>query len=180
MRPLFTDRFLWMIYDFFEATGDALEVAGFRVPSWHKLTPMDREFWNNLNRKRGRKQFSQFIAYLRKQGYIQIVKLGSKKGVLLTIKGRQKALRSKAIYGFSTQLKRRRDNKWLMLIFDIPEKKRGLRNAFREMLYSLGFSKLQQSVWVCPYDIQKQLEIVMRVYELEDYTRIFIIEEIEV
>lgn len=181
MKPPFTDKFLWMIYNFFEETGEVLETTKiFKLPSWRKLTPLDEEFWRNLEKKRGRQQFAQFINYLKEKGYIQIANLREKQGILLTPRGKRKALKTNFLLESSSGLKKRRDGKFVMVIFDIPEKKRQLRDDFRKFLYSLGFQKLQKSVWVSPYDIQKQLEEMIRFYDLENYVRIFLIEEIEI
>lgn len=43
------------------------------------------------------------------------------------------------------------DGKWRIVIFDIPIKKRGLRNKIRGIIESFGFRRLQDSVWVSPY-----------------------------
>lgn len=43
------------------------------------------------------------------------------------------------------------DGKWRIVIFDIPVKKRGLRNKIRAIVESFGFKLLQRSVWVSPY-----------------------------
>ncbi len=75
--------------------------------------------------------------------------------------------------------KRRPDGKWQMVIFDIPEKKRVLRDIFRENLQILGYKILQQSVWVCPYEISKETEGIIRQYSLDPYVKLFLIEEIE-
>jgi len=176
----FTDKFLWMVYNFFEETGDALDAMGIRIPSWHRLTPLDNEFWRALEKKKSRKQFKQFINYLKRKGYIQIANLKEKKGILLTQKGKQKALKTKLSLEGPSGLERRKDGKYLMIIFDIPEKKRILRDTLRYFLYSLGFKQFQKSVWISAYDVQKQLEEIIRVYGLENYVRIFLIEEIEI
>lgn len=43
------------------------------------------------------------------------------------------------------------DGKWKIVIFDIPEKKRAERDAFRSFLMRKGFVKLQNSVFVSPF-----------------------------
>ncbi|MSU45269.1 MAG: hypothetical protein EXS47_01415 [Candidatus Zambryskibacteria bacterium] len=43
------------------------------------------------------------------------------------------------------------DGRWRMLIFDIPEKRKSLRDKVRLTLLSIGFLKLQDSVWIYPY-----------------------------
>ena len=49
---------------------------------------------------------------------------------------------------------RKWDRKWRVIIFDIPEKKRGMRTRAREILKAAGFQRLQDSVWVFPYDCE--------------------------
>lgn len=46
------------------------------------------------------------------------------------------------------------DGKWRMLIFDVPEYRRGLREKIRRTLRVIGFAHLQDSVWVYPYDCE--------------------------
>ena len=46
---------------------------------------------------------------------------------------------------------KRWDGKWRILIFDIPESKRSIRNKIRLALLAVGFQKLQHSVWVYPH-----------------------------
>lgn len=49
---------------------------------------------------------------------------------------------------------KRWDKKWRILIFDIREERRNLRNKVRNTLVSVGFKHLQDSVWVYPYDCE--------------------------
>lgn len=55
---------------------------------------------------------------------------------------------------FSNRIKKRWDNKWRVLIFDIPEKKRHIRDHVRRILIQIGFIRLQDSVWLYPYDCE--------------------------
>jgi len=61
------------------------------------------------------------------------------------------------------------DKKWRMVVFDIPEKKKLARNALREKLKSLGFFQLQRSVFVHPFECQKEIELTTKIYEIEPY-----------
>jgi phenylacetic acid degradation operon negative regulatory protein len=42
------------------------------------------------------------------------------------------------------------DGKWRMVVFDLPEKQRGLRNELRKQLRTARFGGLQGSVWISP------------------------------
>ena len=49
------------------------------------------------------------------------------------------------------------DGQWRLIIFDVPERARYLRNLLRRKLTGLGFTYLQRSVWIYPYPCQKVL-----------------------
>ncbi len=51
-----------------------------------------------------------------------------------------------------------RDGVWKMVIFDIPEKQRQVRNILRAKLISLGFKKWQNSIWISPYTLAAEIE----------------------
>lgn len=89
------------------------------------------------------------ITRLIQSGYV-IVEKGSAR---LTPKGEKFA----ALLGegrLASKKPKRWDGKWRVLIFDIPEKRRRLRVHVRQALISLGFVRLQDSVWVYPYDCE--------------------------
>lgn len=56
-------------------------------------------------------------------------------------------------YGIEKQI--RWDSRWRVLIFDIPEKRKGTRTEIRRILSSVGFARLQDSVWVYPYKCEE-------------------------
>ena len=49
---------------------------------------------------------------------------------------------------------KRWDKKWRVLVFDIPEKRRRNRDGIRKTLSKAGFIRLQDSVWVYPYNCE--------------------------
>lgn len=49
------------------------------------------------------------------------------------------------------------DGKWRIVMFDIPEEKRVIRNLFRRNLKKWGFKHLQKSVWVSKKDVFEKL-----------------------
>ena len=63
------------------------------------------------------------------------------------------------------------DGLWRMVIFDIPEKKRDVRNSLRTTLLRGGFAKLQHSVLVCPFPCEKEIKEVIEYYEGKKYIR---------
>ncbi|OGG65771.1 CRISPR-associated endonuclease Cas2 [Candidatus Kaiserbacteria bacterium RIFCSPHIGHO2_02_FULL_55_20] len=81
------------------------------------------------------------------------------KKLRLTPKG-ESALRSLELKRYDIPKPRRWDKKWRVLIFDIPEKQRALRNRIRDTLRAIGFMRLQGSVWVYPYDCEDLITLL--------------------
>ena len=180
MRIPITDKFLWDLYNFFEKAGKVASGPGgiFLLKSWQEAcNPLLFEFWRDYHEKQEKKQFAQFINYLKSRGYIKIKNLEGKTGILLTKKGEEKALKSRFKFA---EKKKRKDGKWIMVIFDIPEKKKSTRNSFRKTLQWLGYQKLQKSIWICPYDVLRETEKIIKFYQIEPYVKIFLISEVEI
>ena len=174
MKISLTDKFLWDLYTFIEKADKSFDLFSPRTIKeafYPDLFRLKREY----ERKKAKRQFSQFVNYLKKKGYIKIKNLKEKRGVIITKKGINKVLVAKIK---SKERKRRNDKKWQMIIFDIPEKKRHLRDLLRENLHFLGYRMLQQSIWVCPYNVFKETEAFIREYSLDQYVKLFLIEEI--
>lgn len=53
---------------------------------------------------------------------------------------------------------KKKDGVWKIIIFDIPETKRKVRNVLRSKLASLGFQKWQNSIWISPYTLAPEIE----------------------
>src|SRR3989344_2704281 len=47
------------------------------------------------------------------------------------------------------------DGRWRVVIFDVWERRRNIRNKLRSMLEKAGFLRLQDSVWIYPYDCEE-------------------------
>jgi len=79
--------------------------------------------------------------------------------VRLTARGRAELLAYEL--GIKVLKKPRRwDGKWHLLIFDIEEKHKHLRDAVRQALRSFGFHRLQDSVWIFPYECREILDLL--------------------
>ena len=176
MKLPLTDKFLWDLHDLIESLDDGLRVILPPVKTMKEAWyPDSLGLRRKYQKERSRKDFNQFIYYLKRKGYIKIKNLESRQAIALTPKGAEKALRAKFTMG---ERPKRKDGKWLMVVFDVPEKKRRLRDFFREYLKSLGFKMLQRSIWVCPFDVINKVEEVARQHSLDPYIRVFLIEEL--
>ena len=104
-------------------------------------------------------QLKSSLLRLISAGYLILVNEGGRKRIRLTPKGERYA----ALIGegkLVPKKPRRWDQKWRLLIFDIPEWRRKTRAQIRMTLVSLGFVRLQDSVWVYPYDCEDLITLL--------------------
>jgi CRISPR-associated endonuclease Cas2 len=66
-----------------------------------------------------------------------------------------------------------------VIIFDIPETKRFDRDNIRQSLISIGFLRLQNSVWVYPYNCEDLINLLKTYTETEKNVIYMIVDQIE-
>ncbi len=71
------------------------------------------------------------------------------------------------------------DKKWRILIFDVREEKKVLREKIRATLSSIGFKRLQDSVWVYPYNCEDLIALLKADFEVGEELLYIIADEIE-
>lgn len=77
----------------------------------------------------------------------------------ITGKGKEK-LRELELRDYKIKKPKRWDEKWRVLIFDIREERKVTRNKVRRTLLALGFIRLQDSVWVYPYECEDLIALL--------------------
>jgi len=112
-----------------------------------------------INPRQKRQGVEKSISRLIRYGYVVLEDGEKGKHVRLTEKGERHA----AMLGegkLVPKKPRRWDKKWRMLIFDIPESRRRVRSQIRASLINMGFYRLQDSVWVYPYDAEDLITLL--------------------
>lgn len=54
------------------------------------------------------------------------------------------------------------DRTWRIVAYDIPNKFKNERDYFRRKLINLGFKKIQESIWVIPYECKEEIAIFVQ------------------
>lgn len=112
-------------------------------------------FYPNKKRKYNKNWYVKTcIGKMLTQGLIEFKNKNGKKFVQLTEKGKEKLLKYQ-LKELVIKKPKKWDKKWRIVIFDIKEKRKYLRERIRRELINLGFIKLQNSVWVYPYDCEE-------------------------
>jgi len=96
----------------------------------------------------------------------------------LTEKG-ERALRRMKYPKFSLPRPKRWDKKWRVIIFDISESRRPLRNKVRRTLISIGFVRLQDSVWVYPFSCEDFVTLFKADFRIGKEVLYLIVDQIE-
>ncbi len=129
---------------------DEKEVPLFRLNRWGKKT-------------RG------VLAKLKRMGWIEKSERNNEVNYKITQKGERefdKVLRPLKLTG-------KWDGRWRLVMFDVPETKRDVRDRLRRALVKMGLGILQASVWISPHDIKKEVEDIGKRLNLENSIRYF-------
>ena len=104
--------------------------------------------------KRFKDQTLTTLSRLAKEGLIKFEKRGGKRYARITEKGRKVLALELQKKALQAQAKKRWDRRYRIVIFDIAEVRRSIRIRLRETMRAAGFVRLQDSVWVYPYDCE--------------------------
>lgn len=152
--------------DFLTLVGEA---AGFEWP------PEYSEAWRKKQLYGPREKYYHTVWQAKKKGLVKEVSKNGKSFLELTQKGQLEQLVSRM--GVTKQ--ENWDGKWRMVIFDIPEEAHDKRDHLRRLLKRQGFVKLQASVLVSPYSLNREALTYLKNSGLMQYIRIGKIEEFD-
>ena len=127
-----------------------------------------------LNRRLG-----QSITRLIDKGLVVRRGTGDKMALSLTEKGKRLAELLESEQRARPQKPRRWDKKWRIIIFDVWERRRGIRDKLRLKLEGMGFVKIQDSVWAYPYPCEDFFTFLRADLRLGKGMLYMVVEEIE-
>lgn len=131
------------------------------------------------NRSDRKYQTRSVLSKLVKDGLIEIKETAkSKKYFRLTNEGHLILARLR-LSNYAIKRPKKWDGKWRVVAFDIKELKRGYRDLLRRELENLGFKKLQNSVWVYPYDCEEIVALIKTGFSLGSDVVYMLVEHIE-
>jgi len=115
---------------------------------------------------------------LEKQKMIVVKETPEEQIVELTEKGKTRILRY-AVGEFDVRKPDRWDGRWRIIIYDVPDKKKGSRDILRNMLHRMGFLKLQKSVYLFPFPCGEEIEFLRAYYGLDQDVTMLVTSKIE-
>jgi len=93
-------------------------------------------------------------------------------------KGKEKILKYKLENMKVPQMKKW-DKKWRVILFDVPESKRKLRDSLRMHLKNLDFFEFQKSVFVHPFDCENEINFLIEFYNIRPNVRFMVADFID-
>lgn len=113
---------------------------------------LQNKLFSLLEISNDRKAIYDSLFRLEQQGMIEKKGRRPEVSLVLTEEGKNFLLRSNPV----------RDEVWKLVIFDIPEKQKKVRNHLRNKLKTLGFKKWQDSIWASPFVLDPLVETELK------------------
>lgn len=135
------------IGDIAEEARDPMNLASFAYKNMYGFIP----------RRYSRNNFLQAVDRSLKTGDIEKIVKDDKIYLRLTPVGKTKVYRDFPILS----LTKKWNKHWVIVIFDIEEKSKAVRERLRNKLKSLGFGMLQKSIWITPLAIGEDMKEVI-------------------
>jgi DNA-binding transcriptional regulator PaaX len=98
--------------------------------------------------------------------------------IILTAEGKKKAL-TYQLDEMKIKKPSNWDKKWRLVLFDIPENRKKIREILRFHLKKLGFRELQKSVFVHPFDCKDEIDYLIEFYDIRQFVRFMIADSID-
>ena len=134
-----------------------------------------------INKRRiDKKKIYRAIKILEKKEIIVIKEIGEQIFVQLHDKGKSTVLKYsvKSLLNFK-KAKKEWQKKWYLVLFDVPEIQRNKRDYLRRFLLKLGFYPYQKSVYLFPYECEKEIRLIKKIVEGAKYMNYIVAEKIE-
>ncbi|MDO8570386.1 MAG: hypothetical protein Q7R97_02275 [Candidatus Daviesbacteria bacterium] len=106
---------------------------------------------------------SKAISRLKEKGFVETEGNEIELVLKLTDEGKQ------ALFLSGISEEKKWDGKWRIVIFDIPEEKRLIRNMFRRNLKKWEFKPLQKSVWISKKHVTEKLIDYIKYLKIEEW-----------
>jgi len=98
--------------------------------------------------------------------------------IILTDKGKEKAL-TYDLEKIEIKKPIKWDKKWRVVLFDIPENRKKIREALRFYLKKLRFYEFQKSVFIHPYNCKNEIDYLIEFYDIRKFVRFLIADSID-
>lgn len=130
--------------------------------------------------KISKEQITRVFKNLEDKNLIKIEERGDKAFVWINERGKPKILEYslKKLIDYKKRQKKWKA-RWYLVFFDVPEIQRNKRDYLRRLLKKIGFYQYQKSVYLFPYECEKEIILIKKIVEGAKYMKYIIAEKIE-
>lgn len=133
----------------------------------------------SIKRAQLRYQYKTALGRLAAQGHVTFEMRDGKRYARITESGRKVLAFEQEKTILSGTKKRRWNGRWRVVIFDVPERRRRTRDRLRNAMQEVGFVRLQDSVWVFPYDCEEFIALLKAELKIGSAILYMVVEHIE-
>jgi DNA-binding transcriptional regulator PaaX len=119
------------------------------------------------------------LARLKYKGEIEFVERDGKKYVQLTDRGEKILNLNREKLKLTGNKPKKWDRRYRLVMFDVPEKRRKIRKLLRFEMQEVGFLRVQDSVWVYPFDCEEFIALLKAELRIGKDVLYAVVEEIE-
>lgn len=119
------------------------------------------------------------LGRLKQDGNIEFIERDGQKYVRLTKKGGRTLDLYKEKLRLQERLRKRWDKRYRLIIFDVPEKRKKIRDKIRYEFSQVGFLRVQDSAWLYPYDCEEFVALLKAELHIGKDVLYAVIESIE-
>lgn len=144
--------------------------------NYNSIKEKRERFFNEMAEIReAKKKYRSMLYKLKRDGLISEKNKNGKKFIKITVNGLRKLerLRKNREEFIPANYKKEIGNRYIIVIFDIPEVQRKRRAWIRSVLKNLGLKMAQKSVWVGKAKIPKDFIDDLFEWELDEFVEIF-------
>jgi hypothetical protein len=153
-------------------------LLGLAITAPNVLSAIGKLVGEKSRKKKLKYSINESIYRLKEKGLIKIVEINGKRIAHITLKGESK-LDFFEKHDFKLKIPKKWDGRWRVIIFDIKESKKGIREKLRLTLSQIGFIKLQNSVWIYPYDCEDLISLLKTDFMIGEEVLYMIVEKLE-
>jgi|SRR3989344_5657259 len=118
------------------------------------------------------------IKRLNRKRLIELIQKGDKTYIKITSGGKE-LIKNFDYDNLALPVHKNWDQKWRMVIFDVPKKKDKERRALSQKLKEIGFYPLQESVFIYPYDCRDETDFICEFLDVGNYVNYCLVETLD-
>ena len=131
------------------------------------------------NKYRLKHQVKSALSRLAQKGYVVFEERNGNRYARITPAGEKELKYQEQKTALKLQRRRRWDKRWRVIAFDIPERRRNIRDRLRIVMRDAGFYRLQDSVWLYPYDCEDFITLLKADLKIGAAVLYMVVEQIE-